>query len=129
MSDYVFGFIIKEFGSQEEAERNVGTMKKCPKLIAAGTTGPTAYALYRATRQNSWWLDYPSLFPESRSKAYIIENPIHPNTPLEITPTDSPPCGAICWDYPFIKSHGCTGCMAISQELVNCHESSLKEFN
>jgi hypothetical protein len=129
MSDYVLGFIIREFGSREEAEMNVENMKKCPKLIASGITGPTAYALYRTTRQNSWWLDYPRLFPESRSKAYIIETPIHPDAPMEITPYDSPLCGAICRDCPFINSHGCTGCMATSQELGNCHENPLKEFN
>jgi len=115
MSNYVLGFIIREFDSREEAEMNVEKMKNCPKLITAGITGFTSYALYRTTRQNSWWLDYPSLFPESRSKSYIIETSIYPDAPMEITPSDSPPCGAICRDCPFINSHGCTGCIATSQ--------------
>lgn len=43
---HIWGILVTEEGSTEEAEKTAESMKECPYLIAIGTTQNTVYSVY-----------------------------------------------------------------------------------
>lgn len=77
---HVWGILVTEERSAEEAEKTAESMKNCPYLIAIGTTLNTVYSVYMVPEDKKWWLKYPETLNEKLEKqkytVQIVENTI-----------------------------------------------------
>ena len=110
----VCGIIVIETDSPEEAKKREKIMRNCPSLIASGTTSNIIYSVYVVPKEKRWWLNYPELFPEEKSRVLIIENVTYPKeSDLKLPTSKTKPCGADCNTCPFRARYNCKGCHAI----------------
>lgn len=113
----IFGIIIGETSSPEEAERHAEIMKNCPNLVALGTTSNTIYSVYVVPAEKEWWLIYPETNPKEtgleKASVYIIKNVSYPKKfapRLSEKKTETTPCGANCKTCPLREQYNCNGC-------------------
>jgi len=119
MAKNIFGIIVGEARSAEEAEKLAEMMKKCPYLVASGTTSNKTYSIYIVPEEKKWWLRYPETNPKSvgleSARVYIVENLTYPEKfdwKLPKKKTKTAPCGADCQTCPLREEYDCSGCPA-----------------
>ena len=110
-NEFIAGVLIRELSSGEEALRNADVMKKCPKCLAIGTDGDRLIGVYIVPEEDAWSLNFPEMFPNSKSKLISIPNLVYPQT-MKIEQSDRPPCGEDCSDCSLKERYGCKGCLA-----------------
>jgi len=113
---HVATVVVKEVASHEDALREAGLMKNCPRLLVAGVNGSTLTTVFMVPEEYRWWADYSKLFPESRSQTFLVEEVVYPLSPREVIPSESPPCGADCGECPQREEFNCGGCVATRKE-------------
>ncbi len=119
MAKNIFGIIVGEARSAEEAEKLAEMMKNCPYLIASGTSSNKTYSIYIVPEEKKWWLKYPETNPKAtgleNAQVYIVENITYPEKfdwKLPKKKTETAPCGADCQTCPLQEEYGCGGCPA-----------------
>jgi len=115
----IFGIIIGEASSAEEAQKLAETMRNCPYLVASGTTANMIYSVYIVPKEKKWWLKYPETNPKEtgveKAWVYMIENLVYPqkfNLKVPKKRTEIAPCGADCQTCPLREEYDCNGCPA-----------------
>ena len=108
---FLAGILMREFVSEEEALHNAEVMRKCPKCLAIGTDGARLVGVYVVPEEDAWSLNFPEMFPESKSELTSIPNLVYPET-MRYEKSDSPPCGEDCSVCSLKVKYGCKGCIA-----------------
>ena len=119
MAKNIYGIIVGEALSGEEAGELAEKMKNCPYLVASGTTAKRIYSVYIVPEEKKWWLKYPETNPKAtgveKAWVYIVENMFYPekfNLKLPKKKTEIAPCGANCITCPLLEEYNCSGCPA-----------------
>lgn len=115
MRNYVAGVLIREMETIEAARISAEKMSKCPKCLAIGTDGKKLIGVYMMLPEDSWSLDFPEIFPETRSTMIQIPDLYYPES-LEVDPVKTPPCGENCELCDLRTRYNCRGCLATRLE-------------
>jgi len=113
---YVATVVVKDLASHGDALREAEFIKNCPYLLVAGVNGSTLTTVFMVPEEYRWWADYSALFPESRSRTFLMEEVVYPMSPREVVACESPPCGADCGECPQREQFNCRGCVATRKE-------------
>ncbi len=113
---HVATVVVKEVASHGDALREAMFIKNCPYLLVAGVNGSTMITVFMVPEEYRWWADYSTLFPESRSQTFLVEEVLYPRSPREVIQSDSPPCGADCGECLLRDEFNCGGCVATRKE-------------
>lgn len=114
---HIWGILVTEEDSVEEAKKTAESMKNCPYLVAIGTTSNTVYSVYMVPENKKWWLQYPETLNEKsgvkKYRVQVVENSIYPEKfTLKMPRIETPPCGANCQTCKLRAQYNCDGCPA-----------------
>jgi len=115
----IWGIIVTEEDSEEEARKALETVKGCPNLLVSGRTGNAIYSVYAVPEERGWWLRWPETLNEKigreKYRVYVVEDPFFPGgLTLETQRAERPPCGADCETCELRARYGCGGCPSLS---------------
>lgn len=122
MSKDICGVFIAEYDTHEKADMTVKSMKNCPHLIFAGTTGNKTFLIFIVPQTLRWWFEVPAENPElleaKNVKVFIAEKIEYPDEfdpRIPMPKTKNPPCESNCIECPMREKHNCPGCPAVVQ--------------
>lgn len=120
MTKDILGIFITEYDSPAKADGVITSMKNCPHLVVAGTSGNIVSMSFIVPESLRWWFEGPAESPElldsKKVDVFIINEIIHPEKfepQLPKTMLNSPPCGTNCHECPMCEKYNCPGCPAV----------------
>ncbi|MFX0168601.1 MAG: hypothetical protein ACFE89_04495 [Candidatus Hodarchaeota archaeon] len=119
MSKNICGIFITEYANSEKANAVIASMKHCPHLVIAGTSGKKTTMTFIVPDTLRWWFEGPADNPEllgaEKVDVFITEDIAYPEDfepRLPTTRLDAPPCGSNCAACPMREKFNCPGCPA-----------------
>ena len=120
MTKDILGIFVTEYDSPAKADGVVASMKNCPHLVVAGTSGNIVSMSFIVPESLRWWFEGPAENPEllgaKKVDVFIIDDITYPEKFVPRLPEKklgSPPCGSNCLECPMREKYECPGCPAV----------------